>query len=671
MKPQRRIVFFVLPFIFLMLILFLTCNAGAEVQKITRFTSRNFDLKVLTADSWETNFGKNPNVPRTDEDVLALARSIYPPLGAKSLPTKGKKWHCGDIQVGLLFAALQNPDIKDETREAVDLIIIQATPPLPEKYTSGRFVIHYTTNDPDPLNHASLQEVKAVASALNASWQAYAAKFTEPMHYHNGDGKDVIDIYLYYMDNETFGQTLSSWVHIDMNTMITNVPCTRKLTAAHELFHRVQFAYGYESGNDLWLSEGSAMWVEKYRYPTEREYMRWMDDGLLTPTTDLFAREYDATYLFVYLTERSTWRAVRDTWANYQTQGAEQAFKNAVEANTGLTFMNFLRNWHTANYVKDLTRAPAKYDYVENEVTKIDCTGDKYGPLTSVPVVTLQYVVPFTVTSSVERYSTEYVVFETPTNPKNLTIEITGGADFSYRIIPVRGKSYLKVYDGDTNPFTFTRPPRTGNWTKVAVLVVGGSSGGNYTITLTGLLDVTYADAYTRTGNYCQDVQSVGVDGGFTTSLSLPIHLAASCGGGSSDMTVQNIGPNHIAMDLSASAQYFQLDPGWAGGTTREYAEGHISSGTYTVEISPVFTGNGAGLYIFSLSVPGNSPYFELRCQWTPGDPSGCSVPVSRDIVIPEHATHHWDYGMHFTTTYELTFLPGTVSGRAFSIRPK
>ena len=56
------------------------------------------------------------------------------------------------------------------------------------------------------------------------------------------------------------------------------------------------------------------MAMEKYLYPTEREYMEWMNKGLETPTKDLFTRDYDAVHLFVYLTERSTWRTVRDTW---------------------------------------------------------------------------------------------------------------------------------------------------------------------------------------------------------------------------------------------------------------------------------------------------------------------------------------------------------------------
>lgn len=481
MIPRRRMVLFVI--ILTLLIPFFSCNANAKVLKLTRFSSRNFDLKVLTVDSWEATFGKNPDIPRTDEEVLALARQLYPPLGAKPVLEEGGKRRCGEIEVGLLFAALQNPAIKEETREAVDLIILEATPPLPKEYTSGRFRILYTTTDPDARNNTTLHDVKALAADLNANWDIYAAKFTEPLHYHNGDGEDVIDIWLYYLPDAS-GQTSSSWVHIEISADLVKYPCNRKLTAAHELFHRVQFAYGYDSasGND-WLVEGSATWAEKYRYPREMQYMDEMNNGLATPTKDLLVRSYDAAHLFVYLTERNSWLIIRDTWANYQAQGAEKAFKNAVEARTGLTFMNLLRNWHTANYVKDLTRAPAKYDYAEDEAHQIDCTNNDYGPLRSTVVSTRQYVDPSCITRSVGRYGADYVVFKRPANPNDLTIKIEGGAGFNYRIIPIQGKRYRGVYDGDANPFTFTQAG-WGKWTKVAVLVVGGASGGSYTITV-------------------------------------------------------------------------------------------------------------------------------------------------------------------------------------------
>ena len=147
--------------------------------------------------------------------------------------------------------------------------------------------------------------------------------------------------------------------------------------------------------------------------------------------------------------------------------------------------------------MKDLRYAPPKYDYTEDEVKKVDCVGDQYGPLGSVTThteTTDWCILPFTLTRSVGRYGAEYVVLEMPTNPKGLQIQITGGADFSYRIVPVRGSTYLRVYNGNTNPFIFTRPSSTGKWTKLAILVVGGATGGTYTITLPNPLNGTWND---------------------------------------------------------------------------------------------------------------------------------------------------------------------------------
>jgi len=282
------------------------------------------------------------------------------------------------------------------------------------------------------------------------------------------------------------------------------------------------------------------------------------------------------------------------------------------------------------------------------------------------------------------------VVFETPTNPKSLTIKITGGADFSYRIIPVQGNSYLRVYKGDTNPFTFTRPSGTGKWTKVAVVVVGGASGGSYTITLSELA-VTYvqSDAYYQwyhhdytKGPSCENVQKVGVDSEFKTVQRLPIRLAASCGTNAwANTTIQRIEPTHIAIDFSAYAHsLYKPDPadplnrisGAAHGT-----EGLISAGTYTVEINPVISYSWLSTeYVgieFRLYPPDSlDPYMTFGCTEMPPYSQLCSLPITREITIPENEMHRWTFYVAADTGFD-DGDPETIqiSGRALSIKRK
>ena len=60
--------------------------------------------------------------------------------------------------------------------------------------------------------------------------------------------------------------TPSAWNHIDLNSQsVVSDECNRKMTPVHELFHRVQYSYGYESGapNMQWVVEATASWAQK------------------------------------------------------------------------------------------------------------------------------------------------------------------------------------------------------------------------------------------------------------------------------------------------------------------------------------------------------------------------------------------------------------------------
>jgi hypothetical protein len=58
----------------------------------------------------------------------------------------------------------------------------------------------------------------------------------------------------------------------------------RAVTAAHEFFHAIQF--GYDWLEDLWLMEGTAMFMEGQFRPTVEDRIRYLDDSALTsPST--------------------------------------------------------------------------------------------------------------------------------------------------------------------------------------------------------------------------------------------------------------------------------------------------------------------------------------------------------------------------------------------------
>ena len=91
-----------------------------------------------------------------------------------------------------------------------------------------------------------------------------------------------------------------------------------EVTAAHEFFHAVQFAYDWLE--DLWLMEGTAAWIEDVVYDGVNDNFRYLreDSPIVEPGVplDLGRRgfEYGAWIFWRYLSERHGNAIVRRVW---------------------------------------------------------------------------------------------------------------------------------------------------------------------------------------------------------------------------------------------------------------------------------------------------------------------------------------------------------------------
>jgi hypothetical protein len=75
-----------------------------------------------------------------------------------------------------------------------------------------------------------------------------------------------------------------------------------RVTAAHEFFHAVQF--GYDIGEDLWLMEGSAAWIEDEVHDGINDNLQYLRGGPLTaPHRSLDAGVYDSWIFLRFMAE--------------------------------------------------------------------------------------------------------------------------------------------------------------------------------------------------------------------------------------------------------------------------------------------------------------------------------------------------------------------------------
>jgi hypothetical protein len=127
-----------------------------------------------------------------------------------------------------------------------------------------------------------------------------------------------------------------------------------RVTAAHEFFHAIQFAYDVDE--DAWLMEGSATWIEDEVYDSindNRQFLAY--SPLRYPRSPLDyssgLHRYGAWLFFRYASERFGTDVVRDIWEQAEWPAGKyslQAVQSVVETHT--TWQDFIAlfaGWNT------------------------------------------------------------------------------------------------------------------------------------------------------------------------------------------------------------------------------------------------------------------------------------------------------------------------------------
>lgn len=603
-------------------IVLIVLSAGAiQSQAVFQFLTHNTKLEILTPTVFETRFGDNPDVPRTDAAIIALAQKLYPPLGAKRPDAALPVQECREYEVGVLFAALQNPAVSDLTRRQVDYILEAAVPPLPKTYTSGHFKFSYTDNDPDPDHNVTLEDIQATATRLNSYWRTYVANFKTPKNYISG-GKKMVDVNVYYLGAGLYGETGSGLDYINLNSKLTvKNGCKRRTTSAHELFHRVQYSYGYISGTARmkWIVEGTASWSQKHSNQIIRDYISRMNQGLNAPDINLIVnRSYNACHFWVYLQKLvGSWTAIRDVWATYETNGKNaKAAVNTVTTNElGKTFDAFVQAWVKANYIKDLANASAgNYDYDEDEVTKTSC-GIVYGPLSEVPRTTntiTDNATSFTLNGSVSAYGADYYDFPLGGDLTQLQVKVEGPApgNFSYHFIAIKNNRWKSIINKTSAAFTYKRTLTSGQWDALGLVVAGRSKGGAYTITVGApCISGTWTDGFGFVWTLNYNASTNAITGTVDTSTS-------SC-----SVNTFNVTGTYVDPDITLNATVSPLPEGCCNfqyvGTVTDCA---TASGSWTQSGSSECTGSGS----WSMAKEGTAAAANLEIEEPTGPNPAC-----------------------------------------------
>lgn len=244
---------------------------------------------------------------------------------------------------------------------------------VPSQHVCGRHIcVHWViaTSDAPPLvddNHNLVpDQVDSTLRAFETAWRVEVGQMgfrapepdgTSPDHGPN----DMLDVYLAdvgasglsgyvatddpHADDDTYlYRDYSAYIVVDDDFSVAQLGVNGGLgglraTAAHEFFHAVQYAY--DSGEDVWLTEGTAAWMEDVVADDVDANHRWLrSSALVHPWVPIDSsrgmNEYGAWIFWRFLTEsgpdatliRRVWELAADGPGDpdlFSAQALEQA----------------------------------------------------------------------------------------------------------------------------------------------------------------------------------------------------------------------------------------------------------------------------------------------------------------------------------------------------------
>jgi hypothetical protein len=204
------------------------------------------------------------------------------------------------------------------------------------KKCKGHFCIHWVTSTADaPPSQAWVNQM---LNLMNKVWKKEVNKlgYRQPVEDRGRGGNDKFDVYLKQLgDQGLYGfcaperrkpgfEWLASGFCVldnDFSTLEFPLPPMQsaQVTAAHEFFHAIQFGYDY--GEDAWLLEATATWMEERAYDNVNDNRQYLPAGQLVDSEtplDFFnssgSEQYGNWVFFEFLSKNFGNGAIKKVW---------------------------------------------------------------------------------------------------------------------------------------------------------------------------------------------------------------------------------------------------------------------------------------------------------------------------------------------------------------------
>ncbi len=256
-----------------------------------------------------------------------------------------------------------------QERELLQQVLLRPELPLSLVSSGGHFKIHYTL---EGINAATPDFVQAAAAAFEYCWRVEVEQLGfQPPPPDDVDGPEI-DVYvLQYGDYgsttpdrpvpSTPQEDYTSWIEMDNDFIHTP---TRgldgmRVTAAHELFHTIQFGYrSYQTTtqSSVYFYEATAAWMEDVVYDDINDYLNYLKSFFRSPEIPFTSAngtvEYGRAIFFHMLSEKYDTGIMKAIWDEMRTTEPLEALYTVLVrrgSNLNMALAEFaVWNCHTA-----------------------------------------------------------------------------------------------------------------------------------------------------------------------------------------------------------------------------------------------------------------------------------------------------------------------------------
>ena len=379
----------------------------------------------------------------------AMLYKVYAVFAPEMLPQQFQGLPIPVCPTPTIASVYSNLDkLSEEVR--AEIMGIMARPWLPLTYSTTHFVFHYTLTGPDAVS--GLSYVMQMASAFEDAYNFITVTkgYITPPSDGTAGGDSRYDVYIVSLPPNILGYTVpeaagpAPWndatSYIKMRNSYSGFSSPldyMRITAVHEFFHAVQFAYDYSE--QPWYMEVSSVWISDVRYPAVDIEHMFLDTIFRNPQMSIMtydgAHEYGSYIWNTYLSLNYGDTVVRVIWERNRFATCISSFQTVL-ARYGTSRSSAFADFFVQNY---FTGTRDIYHFYPE--------GDTY-PLVRLETVHTTYPASGGTSHPPANFGANYVKFEIPTGEtRDFNLTFDGDDDVNWVVsvvVPKAGAALVR-----------------------------------------------------------------------------------------------------------------------------------------------------------------------------------------------------------------------------------